>query len=190
MGQRIQPEVDSFGSGIGDLRIVQIDQFALGVHQIAGKRGPLAIDRGQNGDRPGSMTRRRENEEIAVAPAERRVVGEHAGNGDVASHPVEVVPHVVEVENAAVSPVILRLGEQVLFMCGYRNRNPSRDRLVIALALFPVVVRMKDPIDVVDTQAGQVVENFPRIRSRSGRTGSRPERHTPRRCPRKPTGYR
>ena len=58
--------------------------------------------------------------------------------------------------------MILRLGEKVRFVCGDRNRDLPCDRLVIALALFAVVMRMQDPIDVVDPEAGKVIQDFPR----------------------------
>src|SRR5262249_49357219 len=83
-----------------------------------------------------------------------------ARDGNILGDGIEIVAHVVEVEDAPVAPEILGVSEQVALMLRNGYRNAALDRLVVALALVTVMVRVKNPVHLADAQVAQVVQDF------------------------------
>jgi hypothetical protein len=65
-------------------------------------------------------------------------------------------------EDAAVPPEILGVGEQVPLMLRHGDRNTALDGLVIALALIPMMVCVQNPVHFIDAQLAKVVQDLAR----------------------------
>jgi len=62
-------------------------------------------------------------------------------------------------EDTAIAPEILGVSKKVLFVSRDSNWYRTLDRPEIALALVPVVVRVKHPIDSSDPELRKKVQN-------------------------------
>ena len=133
-----------------------------GVHQVAGERDALAVDVQDERHGPEGVAGRWEHEDVAVVPAERAIVLQHGGHREVFGKGVEVVAHVIEVENSAVAPEILGVGKEVPLVRRHCNGNRALHGPVVALALVAVVVSVQHPVYAGDTESLQVVEDLAR----------------------------
>ena len=142
------------------------------MEQIAGK-GDARLSNGSD-DRDGSegVSGGWEDEEVVMAVAEGGVVGEKAGDGEVVGDGVEVVPHVVEVEHAAIAPEVGGFGEQAAFVGGDGDRDVAFDGAEIALALVAMVVSVEDPVHFGDAEVLEMVEDAARSEVDQHRTGA------------------
>jgi hypothetical protein len=108
------------------------------------------------------MAWRGEHKDVPVAPPKGSIVVQQRSDRDVFGHGVEVVAHVIKVKHPPVPPEVLRVGKEMPFVSRNCNGNRALRRLVIALALVPVMMGMENPIDLADSQTGQVLENVSR----------------------------
>ena len=75
---------------------------------------------------------------------------------------VEIVARVIEVEDAAVAPELLRVGEQVALVGGHGDGNRSRGGEPVFLALVAVVVGVEDPVGLGDPEVAEMIEDLAR----------------------------
>jgi hypothetical protein len=65
-------------------------------------------------------------------------------------------------KHAPVSPEVLRISEQVALVGRDRNGNRTLHGFEVTLALITMVVSVKNPVYLGDSQAGEVVKNLSR----------------------------
>ena len=110
------------------------------------------------------MSRRRQDKDVLLIPSERTIVPQNFGNPDVLGNGIEVVAHVIEMKHAPVSPEVLRISEQVALVGRHRNGNRTLRGFKVTLALIAMVVGVKNPVHLGDSQAGEVVKNLSRTK--------------------------